>query len=107
LFTIRSLTECFILKAVPEENGDGGTRASDIIRVSGRPENCEGAKQALLDQVPVILEVDIPLKMHRHIIGQSGKDVRNLMKTHDVHITVPPLDQQSDTIMVCSESRFC
>lgn len=52
---------------VSEENGDG-VRASDIIRVSGRPENCEGAKQALLDQVPITAEVDIPFRMHRYVM---------------------------------------
>lgn len=57
------------LQHTPEQNGDG-IRASDIIRVSGRPENCEGARRALLEQVPITVEVDVPFKMHRHVIGQ-------------------------------------
>lgn len=32
-----------------EENGEPG--ANDIIRITGRPENCENAKKALLEQV--------------------------------------------------------
>ncbi|CAL8135568.1 unnamed protein product [Orchesella dallaii] len=89
---------------LPEENGDG-IRPCDIIRVSGRLENCEAAKNALLDQVPVTIEVDIPFKMHRFVIGQSGKDVRALMKVHDVHITVPPSEQQSDTIKITGSPK--
>lgn len=89
---------------LPEENGDG-IRPCDIIRVSGRVENCESAKAALLDQVPVTIEVDIPFKMHRFVIGQSGKDVRAMMKDHDVHITVPPSEQQSDTIKITGSPR--
>jgi hypothetical protein len=37
--------------------------------VAGRPENCESAKEALLEQVPVRVEVDVPFEMHRFIIG--------------------------------------
>ena len=46
---------------------------SDIIHVTGRPENCERAKEALLDQVPVVVEVDIPFEMHRIIIGKPNR----------------------------------
>lgn len=88
------------------ENGDG-VRASDIIRVSGRPENCEAAKLALLDQVPITIEVDIPFKMHRHVIGQKGKDVRELMKIHDVHIQVPAPEMQLDTIKILGSPKNC
>ncbi|XP_021963131.1 vigilin isoform X2 [Folsomia candida] len=101
---------------IPEQNGDGA-RASDIIRVSGRPENCEAAKNALLEQVPIIIEVDIPFKMHRHVIGQKGKDVRELMKIHDVHIQVPAPPKQdeqgqqdrppSDTIKILGSPKNC
>jgi len=88
----------------PEENGDG-PRASDIITVSGRPENCESAKEALLEQVPVSVEVDVPFDVHRFIIGTKGKDVRDLMHTYDVHITVPPQEQQSDTIVILGSPK--
>lgn len=54
---------------MPDQNGDG-IRMSDIIRVSGTPENCENAKQALLEQVPITLEVDVPYDIHRFIIGK-------------------------------------
>jgi rRNA processing protein Krr1/Pno1 len=82
-------------------------RACDIIKVAGRPENCESAKLALLEQVPITVEVDIPYRMHRHVIGQKGKDVRELMKIHDVHIQVPSSEMQSDTIKILGSPKNC
>ena len=52
------------------EQNEGGVRYSDIILVSGRPENCASAKEALLEQVPVRVEVEVPFEMHRFIIGK-------------------------------------
>jgi predicted PilT family ATPase len=92
----------FLSVKVPSEENEEGIKTSDIIRVSGRPENCEGAKQALLEQVPITLEVDIPFKVHPRVIGQKGIHVRELMKNYDVHITVPSPDEKSDTIKVCA-----
>lgn len=86
---------------------EGGDRPSDIIRVSGRPENCESAKQALLDQVPVIVEVDIPFDHHRYIIGKSGKDVRELMKAYDVNIAVPDRKEESNIIVISGSPKSC
>jgi transcription antitermination factor NusA-like protein len=90
----------------PDQNGDG-VKASDVIKVSGRPENCEAAKQALLNQVPITVEVDIPFAMHRHVIGQKGKDVRELMKIHDVHIQVPGQELHSNTIKIMGSPKNC
>jgi polyribonucleotide nucleotidyltransferase len=87
----------------PEETDE--IKESDIIHVTGRPDNCEGAKQALLDQVPVIVEVDVPFEMHRFIIGQRGKDVREYMRLYDVNITVPPPDQNSNTIVIVGSPK--
>lgn len=36
---------------VPVRAEDAEPGANDIIRITGRPENCEAAKKALLDQV--------------------------------------------------------
>lgn len=45
-------------------NGENGevaetTPACDIIRITGQPENVAAAKQALLDLVPITIEVSI------------------------------------------------
>lgn len=41
------------------ENGEGGETipACDIIRITGQPENVAAAKQALLDLVPITIQV--------------------------------------------------
>uniref|UniRef100_A0A4D5R9H2 Vigilin n=1 Tax=Scolopendra viridis TaxID=118503 RepID=A0A4D5R9H2_SCOVI len=75
-------------------------RKNDTIKITGKEENCEKAKQALLNLVPVTIEVNVPYDFHRFIIGQKGKDVRELMKEFDVNITVPPASEQSDIITV-------
>ena len=36
--------------------------------------------------VPVTEEVPVPFDLHRFIIGQKGKDVREMMTTFDVNI---------------------
>lgn len=58
------------------------------MRLKGSAENCEAAKQALLDLTPITIEVEVPFKFHRFIIGQRGQSVRALMNTHDVNIQV-------------------
>ena len=52
----------------------------------GRSDKCEAAKAALLALVPVTAEVNVPVDLHRFIIGMKGKDVREMMTTYDVNI---------------------
>ncbi|KAH0551211.1 vigilin [Cotesia glomerata] len=73
----------------------------DIIRITGQPENVEKAKKALLDLVPITVQVDVPFDLHRLIIGKSGRDVRVLMSKYDVHINMSPADQKRDYIEIC------
>lgn len=94
-------------RATPEEANrrdqlpqDGEIRPCDIVRVKGSAEACEAAKTALLDLVPITVEVTVPYKFHRFIIGQRGQSVRALMNTHDVNIQVPPAADNSDTIRI-------
>lgn len=49
-------------KAPEQVNGENGVVAEtipacDIIRITGQPENVAGAKQALLDLVPITIQV--------------------------------------------------
>lgn len=76
------------------------TPPQDIVRVSGKKENCDAARDALLALVPVTLEVTVPFRHHRYIIGQKGENVRAMMTAHDVNIQVPPADEQSDIIRI-------
>jgi len=85
--------------AAPEEISNG-PRKCDTIIITGKPENCENARKALLDLVPIQQEVQIPFEFHKFIIGQRGKDVRKLMQDHDVNISIPSPDQNSDLVKV-------
>lgn len=92
-------------KAKPAMNGDvngttNGHGESDIIRISGKSENCEAAAQALKALVPINIEVEVPYEFHRFIIGQKGVGVRQLMNEHDVNIKVPGSEEKSSTIIV-------
>merc|ERR1719347_1705890 len=89
-----------------QENGEppvsSPDRSSDpnIIRITGKIVNCEGASSALKELVPITAEVAIPFEFHKFIIGQKGKEVREMMNEFDVNIRVPAADQQSDIILV-------
>ncbi|XP_054160891.1 vigilin-like [Oppia nitens] len=76
------------------------TKKSDIILVTGRPENCESAKAALMALIPISIEVQVPFDMHRFIIGAKGAEVRKLMDAYDVSISVPPPSAASDAIRI-------
>ncbi|KAL4221822.1 hypothetical protein ACF0H5_020076 [Mactra antiquata] len=73
---------------------------NDTIIITGKVDNCEKAKKALLDLVPITKEVNVPFDFHRYIIGQKGKDVRKLMDDYNVNISIPPQQQHSDIIKV-------
>ncbi|CAG2166840.1 unnamed protein product, partial [Oppiella nova] len=75
-------------------------RKSDIILITGKKENCESAQNALLALIPITIEVEVPFDLHRFIIGQKGREVRELMETYDVSISVPPPNASSDTISI-------
>jgi catalase (peroxidase I) len=75
---------------VQQPNGDvedcEQVRMCDVIRITGKQKNCEAAKRALLDLVPISVEVDVPFDFHRSVIGQTDTDVRKFMERYDVKI---------------------
>merc|ERR1712002_1056927 len=75
-------------------------RPQDIVRVSGKQERCDGARDALLALVPITIEEPVAFRHHRYIIGQKGENVRNMMTEHDVNIQVPPPQEESDIIRI-------
>lgn len=91
-----------------QENGIAGdtekdVRCCDVIRITGKLENCQAASQALKDLVPITIEVPVPYEYHRSIIGQKGNAVRELMSKYDVHIILSPADQHLDVIKVSNK----
>lgn len=87
-------------EAAEETESGKSVAASNTITITGRKENCEKAREALLALVPVTLTVDIPFEFHRFVIGQKGSEVRDLMDKFQVQIRVPPATEKSDTISV-------
>merc|ERR1719361_3145453 len=83
-----------------DTNGHVTPDNTEIIRISGKKDNCEAAAQALKALVPINIEVEAPYEFHRFIIGKKGDGVRALMNLHDVNIKVPSSEEQSNTIVV-------
>lgn len=75
-------------------------RQCDVIKITGKEDNCLRAKQALLDLVPITINVDVPFDLHRSIIGTKGRDVKDLMDRFDVHIVLSAQDVQENIIKV-------
>uniref|UniRef100_A0A182T6J2 K Homology domain-containing protein n=1 Tax=Anopheles maculatus TaxID=74869 RepID=A0A182T6J2_9DIPT len=82
------------------EQPEPAQRPSDLVRISGNKEKCELAKEALLALVPLTEEINVPCDLHRSLIGQKGRDVKELMNTYDVHIEMSPQDKKLDIIKV-------
>ncbi|XP_055915832.1 vigilin isoform X1 [Eupeodes corollae] len=80
--------------------GDEVVRHCDIIRITGRVEKCDAAKQALINLIPITEEISVPFDLHRLIIGQKGSNVREFMSRYDVHIELAPPESQLDQIKI-------
>ncbi|XP_017146671.1 vigilin [Drosophila miranda] len=81
-------------------DGAEPVRQCDVIRITGRIDKCEAAKQALLDLIPIEEELSVPFDLHRTIIGPRGANVRQFMSKHDVHVELPSSELKSDIIKV-------
>ncbi|XP_071446747.1 vigilin [Hetaerina americana] len=77
-----------------------GPRPCDIIRITGKKENCEAAKEALLALEPITIEVNVPFDYHRLIIGQKGRTVREMRDKYDVNIVLSPAEKKLDIITI-------
>merc|ERR1712241_472741 len=88
------------LNGAGETNGHDTPDSTEIIRISGKKENCEAAAEALKALVPINIKVEVPYEFHRFIIGKKGDGVRALMNEFDVNIKVPSSEEQSSTIIV-------
>ncbi|XP_013393954.1 vigilin [Lingula anatina] len=82
------------------EHDQDKPKKQDIILITGKKEDCEAAKEALMALVPITEEVNVPFDFHRFIIGQRGRDVRKMMEEFDVNISIPPADNRSDIVKV-------
>ncbi|CAH0381314.1 unnamed protein product [Bemisia tabaci] len=85
-------------------NGDVHNESQDscdTISIWGRPENCELAKQAVLDLIPIEKELNVPFEYHSSIIGKAGKNINQIrVECGNVRIEVPKADLRSNIIKI-------
>lgn len=83
-----------------DDSAGDKTKSSDIIYITGKPDSCEAAKEAVLALVPITEEVIIAFELHRFIIGQKGAGARKFMEDYDVNLSIPPQLDKSDVVKV-------
>ncbi|RXG56235.1 Vigilin [Armadillidium vulgare] len=96
-----------VLKQISEQYGEVTISfprqgvPSDKVTIKGIKECVDGAKNRVLEIVEdlklmVTLEVNIPQKHHRNVMGPRGIKVQNITSDYDVQIKFPDKDFQSD-----------
>lgn len=60
--------------------------AEITIKVTGRPENCAAAVEAMKALMPEVHTIDVDNDHHRFLIGSKGESLKKLMDEHDVYI---------------------
>lgn len=89
----------------PLSEGKSRTEA-EIIVLTGRKENCEAARDRLLNlqnSVADVVEIDvmIPSKFHNSLIGSGGKFIQSISEDcGGVHIKFPDAKAKSDRVTV-------
>lgn len=80
--------------------------AQDYVRISGRPERCEEAKELLLAEIPISESINVPFDFHRLLIGRNGADIRRFMERYNVNVRFPSQDQHLDEIVVTGPPAY-
>lgn len=86
--------------AVENQEKGEGPYPMDIITISGRDVRCQEAKEALLALVPVTRTIHVAPEHHRSLIGRGAESIRRLMQAHEVNISIPQQDTNSDEVTV-------
>jgi polyribonucleotide nucleotidyltransferase len=50
--------------------------------------------------VPIVTEVTVPFEYHGQLIGQKGKEIRQIMDECEVTITIPKPEDHSNIIKI-------
>lgn len=95
-----TMTDGNCLSTTTDDSDDQRPPPSDIITVSGQPENCEAAKEAMLELVPVVETMEIPHEFHGQIIGSKGAFIRQIQNDFGVNLMVPPQSERNDWIKI-------
>ena len=79
----------------PAESVTNSPSKSDVIQITGLKENCEKAKQAILELVPVTESVPFPKKFHKDLVANKAELLIQLSNEYNIQIKVPKRDEQS------------
>ncbi|XP_050546345.1 vigilin [Daktulosphaira vitifoliae] len=83
-----------------EEDENRPPSVNDVVTIFGKPENCEKAKQTLINNIPKSIDLNVPAEYHRALIGSKGATIRKLSEDYNVQIKVPNQDQNADIIKI-------
>lgn len=61
----------------------------DIVLISGFKDDCEKARDALLQLVPQREDIPFPAKFHKELLAEKAKILRDLQEDHHVQVNVP------------------
>ncbi|XP_022182851.1 vigilin [Myzus persicae] len=88
------------VNVVEETDENRAPSVNDIVTIFGKPENCESAKQILIDNIPKTIDLNVPSEYHRSLIGSKGATIRKLSDDYNVQIKVPNQEQNADIIKI-------
>jgi transcription antitermination factor NusA-like protein len=89
--------------AATEADANGavdGIAPANLVQITGRDTNCEKAKEALLELIPITETIAVPTDYHSSLIGRGGEAVRKLMTDHAVRVKIPTAEDNSQDIAV-------
>lgn len=72
----------------------------DIFTITGLKENCENAKQALLDLIPLEENFNFPSKFHKDLLADKAEVLRKLINDYRVQINVPKREENADYVIL-------
>ncbi|RNA31863.1 vigilin-like isoform X1 [Brachionus plicatilis] len=86
--------------ARPAENSEEHDPRQDVFTISGLKENCENAKQALLDLIPMEENFTFPAKFHKELLADKAEVLRKLINDYNVQINVPKREENADFVVL-------
>lgn len=68
---------------------NGAGESPDIVLISGFKDDCEKARDALLQHVPLREDVHFPAKFHKDLLADKAKLLKDLQQDKKVQVNVP------------------
>eukprot|EP00049_Salpingoeca_infusionum_P017303 m.352478 g.352478 ORF g.352478 m.352478 type:complete len:1183 (+) comp16533_c0_seq1:169-3717(+) len=84
----------------PRSSSADDSKAEKVIKITGVPEACEAAKEALQALVPIEEVYPLEAKFHRFVIGAKGAGISEIQRTCNVRLEIPKGDAPADQIVI-------